>query len=75
MLRIFKKSSDFKEYLSSLNISSGMVRMLNVLSLQFFMVHLMACFWFMSATLEENIFETWVGSRDIADRSKGYQYF
>jgi hypothetical protein len=68
MLRIFRKSSEFKEYLGSLNISVGMMRMLNVLGLQFFMVHLMACFWFMSATLEENIFATWVGARDVVDR-------
>lgn len=29
----------------------------------------------MSATLEENIFDTWVGARGIVDRGQGYQYF
>ena len=54
MIRIFRKTQQFKEYISSFNISVGMIRMLNVLGLQFFMVHLMACFWFLAASLEEN---------------------
>ena len=34
----------------------------------------MACFWFLSATLEDNIFNTWVGARGIVDASKTEQY-
>ena len=75
MLRIFRKSSQFKEWMSTLNISVGMIRMFNMLALMFFMVHLMACFWFMAATLEENMFKTWVGERDLVDSEKAYQYF
>lgn len=39
------------------------------------MVHLMACIWYLFATLEENIFYTWVGARDIVDASLGVRYF
>jgi len=33
MLRVFRKQSSFKEWMSTMNISVGMVRMLNVLVL------------------------------------------
>jgi len=72
MLRVFRKSSQFKEWISNLNISVGMIRMLNVLSFQLFMIHLMACFWFLFATLEDNIYETWVGARGIVDEENNY---
>lgn len=75
MLRVFRKSSELKEWISSLNVSAGMIRMLNVLTVQIFMVHLMACFWFLTATLEDNLYDTWVGARGIINESQGYQYF
>lgn len=40
----------------------------------FFMVHLMACFWFLAASLEDNLFLTWVGARHLVDSSSPYQY-
>ena len=75
MLRVFRKSSQFKEWMNTLNVSVGLIRMANMLSLMFFMVHLMACFWYMAATLEDNLFATWVGERGIVDSPKSYQYF
>jgi CRP-like cAMP-binding protein len=75
MLRVFRKSSQFKEWLNSLNISVGLIRMLNVLISMIFLVHLMACFWYMAATFEDNIYFTWVGHRDIVDASPNYKYF
>ena len=75
MLRVFRRSSQFRDWISTLNISVGMIRMFNMLGFMFFMVHLMACFWFMAATLEENIYYTWVGARDLVDSEKSYQYF
>ena len=49
--------------------------MLKVIALQFFLVHLIACFWYLSATFEDNIFDTWVGARGIVDEKKDYKYF
>ena len=67
MLRVFKKSTYFKEQLDSLNISVGMIRMIKVLIMMAFLVHLMSCFWFMAATFEDNLYDTWVGGRGIVD--------
>lgn len=75
MLRVFRKSSQFKEWLNSLNISVGLIRMLNVLISMIFLVHLMACFWYMAATFEDNIYYTWVGQRGIVDAPADYKYF
>ena len=75
MLRVFRKSSQFKEWMSSLNLSVGMIRMLNVLAFQIFLIHLMACFWYLFASFEENVYETWVGGRGIVDEAPNYQYF
>jgi hypothetical protein len=74
MLRVFRKSSAYKEWVNSLNISVGTIRMLNVLIVQFILVHLMACFWYMSATFADNIYETWVGHKGIVNRSVSFKY-
>ena len=58
----------------SLNISLGMSRMLKIIGIQIYLVHLVACFWYLSATMEENMFDTWVGARGIVDADKNYKY-
>jgi hypothetical protein len=75
MLRIFRRSSQFKDWLNTLNISVGMIRMLSVLTVMFFLVHLMSCFWFLAASLEDNMYNTWVGGRGVVDAEPNYQYF
>ena len=34
----------------------------------------MACFWFMFASFEANLYDTWVGARELVDADPGYQY-
>ena len=34
----------------------------------------MACFWYMAATFEDSIWDTWVGDRDIVNREISYKY-
>ena len=75
ILRVFRKSTQIREWINSLNIEVGLIRMLKVLFIQIFMVHIMACIWFLFASLEDNLYETWVGSRNIVDSSMGQQYF
>lgn len=58
-----------------MNISIGMIRMLKFLVFQLIMVHLMACIWFMFASFEDNIFNTWVGAKDLVDADPYYIYF
>ena len=77
MLRVFRRNSAFKEWLDNLNVSVGIIRMVKVLVLMGFLVHLMSCFWFLAATLEESLFDTWVGNRDpgLIDAEMSDQYF
>jgi hypothetical protein len=72
MIRIFKRTQQFKEWLNSLDIHIGVVRMLKVLSFTVFLIHLMGCFWFLAASLEDNMYYTWVGERGLIDSSMGY---
>ena len=75
MLRLFRKNGAIKDFINDLNISKGMKRLLTATGLVFWMVHLMSCFWYLAASLEENIFNTWVGARGIVDRDPNYKYF
>jgi hypothetical protein len=46
--------------------------------LMFWTGHLMACFWYMAATLEDNLYDTWVGEKgvvDLVEEKKDYVYF
>lgn len=61
MLRVVRKSSLFKEFTAGLNFSVQAIRMLNTVVLIFIMNHLMTCFWYMAASLQVDIHQTWVG--------------
>ena len=75
MLRIYRKASQIQNLIGNLNIGPGMIRLLKTIGAMFFLVHLMACFWFLAASLEDQIFDTWVGARDLVDSDPSYQYF
>ena len=47
MIRIIRKSALFQEMFDTISIGVGMMRLIKILVMTFFMVHLMACFWFM----------------------------
>lgn len=51
-----------------------MTRMLYLLGSQLFLVHLMACFWFLFASFEDNMYLTWVGARNLVDANAEIQY-
>jgi len=55
--------------MSNMNISSGMIRVFNIMLVMFLMVHLMACFWYMGASFSDNMQHTWVGYREIIDHT------
>lgn len=42
---------------------------------QFFIVHLVACFWFLSTTFETSPWDTWIAGRNLIGASNGYTYF
>lgn len=51
-----------------------MMRMVQVTGGVFFMVHLMACFWFLSAKFNDFEYNSWVMIRGIEDENDSYQY-
>lgn len=74
VLRAVRSSGWMADWIGTLDVSAEVARLLKVLALQVFMVHLMACFWFMMASLEDNLHDTWVGARGLVDRTQGFQY-
>lgn len=74
MFRVLRKTALLKDLMSQLNISQSMTRMLQLLGSQVFLVHLMACFWFLFASFEENLYDTWVGARQLVDAESEIQY-
>ena len=62
------------EWINTLNISQGFVRIINILISMFFMVHLMACFWHLAAMVNENTFDTWVEGKGLIAEGPGYKY-
>ena len=53
---------------------AGMKRILVVTGLALFFAHLVACFWFLFAKLNDFGPDTWVAKRGIANRSSSYLY-
>lgn len=75
IIRVAKKQGLISDFIEDLNISIGTARMLKVLALQIFLLHIVSCFWYLFASLEDNMFDTWVGGRGIVDSNTGYLYF
>jgi hypothetical protein len=59
-LRLFKYSKILKAIISGIQINSGIESMLKILFSTFILVHLMSCFWFLVAKLENFDDATWV---------------
>jgi len=60
MLRIFKQIKLFKRLIEFANLNAGVVRMIKVAGTVCFLVHLMACFWYLLAKVEGFTPDTWV---------------
>ena len=79
LLRIFKcvrimRRSAFRKCFACLRIKAGVKRILVVTGLALFFAHLVACFWFLFAKIDEFGPDTWVAKRGVAHRSSSYQY-
>jgi len=80
ILRLFKIMAFFKgneqlmKFFDRFKLNSGMLRMAKITAGVFFMVHLMSCFWFLSAKFTDFEFESWVAQRGIQDRENAYLY-
>lgn len=74
MVSVFKNNNGLKKYVDMLKLNQGMMRMVKITAGVFFMVHLMSCFWFLSAKFNDFEHDCWVVMRGIEDRDDGYQY-
>jgi hypothetical protein len=50
----------------------GLMRMVQVVIIVFFMVHLMSCFWFLSASFDDMNPNTWVARAGILEDGASY---
>jgi len=53
------------KFFDQMKMNSGMLRMAKITAGVFFMVHLMSCFWFLSAKFTDFEFDSWVTQRGI----------
>lgn len=57
-----------------MKMHNGMLRIAKITAGVFFLVHLMSCFWFLSAKFNDFEETCWVVKRGIQDRDNGYLY-
>ncbi len=62
------------KFFDYLKLHNGMLRMLKITAAVFFIVHLMSCFWYLSAKFNDFNEDCWVVFRGIQDRENGYIY-
>eukprot|EP00347_Sterkiella_histriomuscorum_P001048 403373535 len=74
MLRLFKQQSSMKRLFDSIKMNAGIVRMISVTITVFFLVHLVGCFWFLSAKLDDFNPDTWVVRLGYMDVEPSGQY-
>jgi hypothetical protein len=72
MLRLFRLSRTFKQYFETVKMNAGVTRMISVIITVLLMVHLMSCFWFLSAEFNSFPYDSWVAIRGIIDESSEY---
>jgi hypothetical protein len=74
MLRLFKQNTSLKKMVDSVKMNAGVVRMISVTVTVFFLVHLVGCFWFLSAKLDDFNPDTWVVRLGYIDHDPTLQY-
>ena len=72
VIKIAKFSPKVKKLFKKLNISNSTARMLQSLTLALFCVHVVACFWFISAKFDNFSPDTWVFRRGIMEKHMIY---
>ena len=65
IMAFFKGNEQLMRFFDQMKLNSGMLRMVKITAGVFFMVHLMSCFWFLSAKFTDFDFECWVSQRGI----------
>jgi len=74
MMRVLKNNRSFKKIMDAIKMNAGVMRMISVSITVIFLVHLMACLWFLSAKFSDFEPDTWVVRMDYQDSSPQTQY-
>jgi hypothetical protein len=69
IIKIGKFKSLIKKAFRTCNLSNGNARMLQSLTVAMFAVHIVGCFWFMAAKMDDFNPSTWVSRRGIINMS------
>ena len=69
-----KYYSRMNKMVSKLNINRSTIRIMNIMILALFMVHIFACFFYLSAKMHDFSSDTWVVQRDDLDTRGAQSY-
>ena len=62
---LFKSNEQIMQFFDKLKLNSGMIRMVKITAATIFLVHLISCFWYLSAKFDDFDPECWVSVRKI----------
>jgi K+-transporting ATPase A subunit len=74
MFNLLKSNASFKKLQEAMKVNSGIQRMITVAMSLLFMVHMMACMWYLIASFEEFDYTSWVFAINLQDKENSYQY-
>ena len=65
ILKMFKYNKKFNEWFGNLKLQAGHQKMVMLLIGVFFLIHLFACFWYLSAKINDFDPNTWVARKGL----------
>lgn len=74
IFKIIKFGKSIKKVFKSFSLNQSRTRMIQSLAIALFCVHVVGCFWFMSARFDEFSPNTWVARRGVIDSNLNWQY-
>lgn len=74
LVKIFKFYDKVMDFFKNLNIQTSILRTILILLGSFFLVHIFACFFYLSAKMNDLSMNTWVGQKDMVNSSKTVKY-
>lgn len=66
ILKMFKYNKKFNEWFGTLKLQATKQKMLTLLIGGFFLIHLFACFWYLSAKFDDFNPDTWVARKGLS---------
>jgi len=74
LMRFLKYNHSMQRLMDKVKLNAGVSRMIMTLVVAFFSVHLISCFWFMSAKFKDFQDDTWVARLELQDQNNGNMY-